>query len=143
MNSKQNEPQPSAQAGQSREAGRVAGEVGVLHSSVDLWDSITHGEPREGTCVDATKRRNGVVTAGHAGYQRQQSPESSTPASAGRRKPIGKRHSESRVRENRMHGLMRGGSWRTLAFGLSIRQLLPTLLLCRGAGEQPLLNKPG
>jgi len=171
MNSKQNELQPPAQAGESREAGRVAGEpsgggsretdwpeaspvggaprgsakhpLGVLHSSVDLWDSITHGERREGTCVDATKRRDGVVTAGHAGYQRQQSPESSTPASAGRRKPIGKRHSESRVRENRMHGLMRGGSWRTLAFGLSIRQLLPTLLLCRGAGEQPLLNKPG
>ncbi len=48
MNSKQNEPQPSAQAGKSREAGRVAGEVGVLRSSVDLWESITHGEPREG-----------------------------------------------------------------------------------------------
>ena len=48
MNSKQNEPQPSAQAGKSREAGRVAGEVGVLCSSVDLWESITHGEPREG-----------------------------------------------------------------------------------------------
>jgi hypothetical protein len=43
-----------------------------------------------------------VVTAGNPGYQRQKSPESSTRAPAGRRKPIGERHSESRVRENRM-----------------------------------------
>ena len=109
MNSKQNEAQPWVQAGWSREALRVAGEVGVLHRSVDLWESITHGERREGTCVDATKRSDGVVTAGSPGYQRQEPPETSTPASARRRKPTGKRHSESRVRENRMHGLMRGG----------------------------------
>src|SRR5205085_10210643 len=128
MNSKQNELQPPGQAGRSRKAGWVAGEVGVLHSSVDLWDSITHGEPREGTCVDATKRSDGVVTAGFPGYQRQKSPESSTRALARRRKPIGERRSESRVRENRMHGLMRGGSRRTLAFSLSTRRLPPTLL---------------
>ena len=126
MNSKQNEPQPSAQAGWSREAGRVAGEVGVLHSSVDLWESITHGERREGTCVDARKRSDGVVTAGHVGYQRQKSPEASTPAPAARRKPTGKRHLESRVRENRTHGLMRGGS--RPACGLATRRLPPTLL---------------
>jgi RNA-directed DNA polymerase len=59
MNSKQNETQPSAQAGWSREAERVAGEVGVLHSSVDLWESRTHGEPREGTCSKARKRSAG------------------------------------------------------------------------------------
>jgi len=59
MNSKQNEPQPPAQAGQSREAGRVAGEVGVRRSSVDLWDSTTHGEPRAGTCSNACKRSEG------------------------------------------------------------------------------------
>ncbi len=130
MNSKQNEPQPSAQAGWSREAGRVAGEVGVLHSSVDLWENITHGEPREGTCVDATKRSDGVVTAGNPGYTRQQSPGASTPALAGRRKPIGKRHSESRVRENRMHGLMRGGSRTRTAklYAALRRRLSPTLL---------------
>ena len=71
MNSKQSDAQRGAQAGWSREALRVAGEVGVLHSSVDLWESITHGERREGTCVDATKRSDGVVTAGDPGYQRQ------------------------------------------------------------------------
>jgi RNA-directed DNA polymerase len=59
MNSKQNEAQPSAQAGKSREADRVAGEVGVARSSVDLWDSITHGEPRGGTCSNAMKRSEG------------------------------------------------------------------------------------
>jgi RNA-directed DNA polymerase len=59
MNSKQNELQPSAQAGWSRKAGRVVGEVGVLHSSVDLWESTTHGEPREGTCSTAQKRSAG------------------------------------------------------------------------------------
>jgi hypothetical protein len=88
---------------------RAGAGVGVLHRSVDLWDTTTHREPREGTCVDATKRSDGVGTAGNPGYQRQKSPGSSTQASAGRRKPIGKRHSESRVRENRLHGLMRGG----------------------------------
>ena len=35
--------------------------------------------------------------------------------------------SESRVRENRLHGLMRGGSETVIGFGLSIRPLLPTL----------------
>ena len=127
MNSKQNEVQPGAQAGLSREALRVAGEVGVLHSSVDLWESITHGEPREGTCVDATKRSDGVVTAGNPGYQRQKSPGPSTRALAGRPKPIGERHSESRVRENCMHGLTRGGSsdghW-PLAFQSVVSRLL-------------------
>ena len=127
MNSKQNEAQPEAQAGWSREALRVAGEVGVLHSSVEPWDTITHGEPREGTCVDATKRSDGVVTAGNPGYKRQKSPGPSTRTLAGRRKPIGERHSESRVRENCMHGLMRGGSadghW-PLAFQSVVSRLL-------------------
>jgi hypothetical protein len=31
--------QPKAQAGRNREAEGVAGEVGVLHSNVDLWES--------------------------------------------------------------------------------------------------------
>lgn len=59
MNSQQNESQPPAQAGAPREAGRVAGEVGVTRSSVDLWESTTHGEPRGGTCSNALKRSEG------------------------------------------------------------------------------------
>jgi Retron-type reverse transcriptase len=37
----------------------ASGEVGVLHSSVDLWDSKTHGERREDTRLDAEERRVG------------------------------------------------------------------------------------
>jgi RNA-directed DNA polymerase len=59
MSSKQNESQPPAQAANPREAGRVAGEVGVTRSSVDLWDITTHGEPRGGTCSNASKRSEG------------------------------------------------------------------------------------
>jgi len=50
--------QPAAQAC-SREAVRVGGEVGVLRSSVDLWESITHEERREGTYPNAKKRSKG------------------------------------------------------------------------------------
>lgn len=100
--------QPAAQA-QRREAGRVTGEVGVLHSSVDLWESKTHGEPREGTCVDARKRSDGVAMAGKPDRNTEKPSGTSPLAAAVRRKPIGERHSESRVRENRMPGLMRGG----------------------------------
>ena len=54
-------------SGINREAGRQARTgVGHLHSSVDLWDSITHGERREGTCLNATKRSKGVCGDGSA-----------------------------------------------------------------------------
>ncbi len=60
------ETSPRASKGATAHASRPAGEmeqalggVGVLHSSVDLWESITHGEPREGTCIEATRRREG------------------------------------------------------------------------------------
>ncbi len=59
MNSKQNDLQPPGQVGGSRKAGWVAGEVGVLRSSVDLWDSITPGERREGTYPNALRRSEG------------------------------------------------------------------------------------
>ena len=41
------------------EMGQALGGVGVLHSSVDLWESITHRKQREGTCIEATRRREG------------------------------------------------------------------------------------
>jgi hypothetical protein len=108
MSAEESAAQPKAQA-QRRKAARVTGEVGVLQSSVDLWESKTRGEPREGTCVDATKRSDGVVMAGKPDRKTEISSGASTLAAAVRRKPTGERHSESRVRENRMHGLMRGG----------------------------------
>ncbi len=39
--------------------GMAAREVGVLDSSVDPWESTTHGEPREDTCSRTQKRREG------------------------------------------------------------------------------------
>ena len=129
MSSQQNEPQPSAQAGQSREAGRMAGEVGVARSSVDLWESITHGEPRGGTCVDAVKGSAGVVMAGKPDSNTAKPPKPSTPAPTEGRKPPGERHSESRVRENRTHGLMRGGKQPVISsLSFSTRRFPPTLL---------------
>ena len=59
MSNSEKSAQPRAQAGGTREACRVVGEVGVLHSSVDLWESRTYGEPREGTCPNAQKRSEG------------------------------------------------------------------------------------
>ncbi len=51
-----------ATARASRSAGKteqaLAG-VGVLHSSVDLWASRTPRKPREGTCIEATRRGEG------------------------------------------------------------------------------------
>ena len=129
MNSQQNEPQPPAQAGQSREADRVAGEVGVPRSSVDLWDIITHGERRGGTCADAVKRNDGVVMAGPPDRNTAKPPEFSTPALTVRRKPIGERHSESRVRENRLHGLMRGGKPKRTQPRACLRGRFPPTLL--------------
>jgi hypothetical protein len=40
-------------------AAGAGAEVGVLHSSVDLWDTTTHGEPREGTYPNALRRSEG------------------------------------------------------------------------------------
>lgn len=58
MSRQQKDAQPAAQAG-DRKAGRVKEAVGVLHSSVDLWESITHEERREGTYPHAAKRSKG------------------------------------------------------------------------------------
>lgn len=58
MSRQEKNAQPPAQAG-SREAARVGGEVGVLRSSVDLWDRITHEERREGTYPNARRRSKG------------------------------------------------------------------------------------
>ena len=52
-------PQPTAQAGSPGEAARAAGEVGVLHSSVNPGETKTPGEPREGTYAHAHQRSAG------------------------------------------------------------------------------------
>lgn len=58
--------QPSVQAGRTGEAESAAAEVGVLHSSVDLFaldagfrEPLRQAGRRQGTCLDASKRSKG------------------------------------------------------------------------------------
>jgi hypothetical protein len=51
--------QPSAQAGKSSEAQRIAGEVGVPHSSVDLHYFKRCREPKGGHLLNARRRSEG------------------------------------------------------------------------------------
>ena len=64
--------QPSAQAGRTSQAGGVAGEVGVPHSSVDLHYFKRCKEPRGDTC---STRRGEAKDAGMAGATRIATPE--------------------------------------------------------------------
>ena len=50
----------SLSAGKS---GRAGAEVGAAGSSVDLWDTITHGERSGSACIQATKRSEGLAMA--------------------------------------------------------------------------------
>ena len=117
MSRQQKDAQPAAQAG-DREAGRVKGEVGVLRSSIDLWASITREERREGTYPHAAKRSKGrgdgsrelpapnKVRELQVALCRKAKAE---PFEVTPKAPAEDGDPESRVRENRMHGLMRGG----------------------------------
>src|SRR5690349_19917732 len=102
--------QPAAQAG-LREAARVRGEVGVLHSSVDLRDTITRRERREGAYPNAQRRSKGQ---GDGSAEELPAPDKvrELQITLCRRTESKAEEwdSESRVRENRMHGLMRGGA---------------------------------
>ena len=64
--------QPPAQAGRTSQAGGVAGEVGVPHSSVDLLYFKRSREPRGDTC---STRRGEAKDAGMAGATRIATPD--------------------------------------------------------------------
>lgn len=106
--------QRETQAGWSRETSAVAGEVGVLGRSVDLWESTTLGERSEGTCSNA-RRRSGGCGDGPAGLtapNQVRELQITLCRKATVATPKAKRkkwNSESRLRENRLHDLMRGG----------------------------------
>jgi hypothetical protein len=93
-------------------AAGAGAEVGGLRSSVDVRE--TRKERRETACVDVLKRSDGVVTAGKPATSARQTPGISTRTTAVRRKPSGERHPESRMRENRPSGLMRGGKQKVI-----------------------------
>ena len=64
--------QPAAQTGRTSQAGGVAGEVGVPHSSVDLLYFQRSREPRGDTC---SMRRGEAKDAGMAGETRIETPD--------------------------------------------------------------------
>ena len=107
-------------------------EVGGVRSSVDpapdLWFGQPTGERRDATCSAGTKRREGRGD----GPQGLQAPKTvrDLQINLERRAPqsaLREWNSESRMRENRLSGLMRGGEQTVIGFSLSIRRSLPTL----------------
>ena len=116
--------QPVVQGGEPTEPTQAAGVVGVPRSSVDPSESITDGERRRGTWVRVKETRNG--TGDGQGNLDKNSAKVSGAArftvTAGA-SPSVEVPSESRMRENRPSGLMRGGARRSLALRLSTRPL--------------------
>ena len=122
-------------------AGAARAGVGVLHSSEEVL--VTGMERRRGGCADAngaarTRRWPERDSNTHDARIGIGSSKSAIDALTDERKESDKQHSESRMREIRTSGLMRGRPERSLASGLSFRQVLPTLLNRRLA--QPLHN---
>jgi len=117
--------QPAVQAGSSGKAAGVGLEVGVLNSSEET--SVMGVERRRGTCPGVSRGtwpmasqedtpRGRKVPNADFGYGRNAKAE---------------RGLESRIREIRPSGLMRGRSLAVIGICLSTRRLRPTLL--RGA----------
>ena len=105
-----------ARGGNPTEPAWAAGVVGVLRSSDDLSESKTDGERRRGTWVRVKGNRNGIGD-GRGNPDKNSANVSgaarftmTTGASLGVEAP-----SDSRMRENRPSGLMRGGARRSLA----------------------------
>jgi len=121
--------QPAGQGGNPTEPAKAAGVVGVLRSSVDPSESRTDGERRRGTWVRVKGHGNGT------GDGQGDLDKNSTKVSGAARftvtagaSPAVEAPSESRMRENRPSGLMRGGARRSLASGLFNPSAPPTLL---------------
>lgn len=108
--------QPAGPGGDPTESAKAAGVVGVPRSSDDLPDSKTGGERRRGAWVRVKGTRNGtgdgqgdldINSANVSGAARFTVMAGASPAVEA--------PSESRMRENRPSGLMRGGARRSLA----------------------------
>ena len=131
-----------ASAATPREAGRAVAGVGDLHSSVDPADRTTAGERREGTCPHASQSSEGPDDGWSDELWIKTSPKvrklqrvlyRKAKAEPTPLKPIRKNgDSESRMRENRLSGLTRGGEFpeelTTTVGSILIGNSLPTLL---------------
>ena len=118
---------PAGQDGNPIKTAGAAGEVGVPRSSDDMPESITGGERRRGTWVRVTGHGEG--SGDGRGNPDRNSKEDSGAARvtvAGGASPSVEEPSESRMRENRPSGLMRGGARRSLALRLSTSPLRPS-----------------
>jgi hypothetical protein len=116
--------QPAGQGGEPTEPARAVGGVGVLRSRDDPPDSKTGGERRRGTWVRVIQHSTGSGD-GRDNLDRNSRQESGTvkvTVTVGA-SPTVEEPSESRMRENRLSGLMRGGARRSLASCLSTRPL--------------------
>ena len=90
-------------------AARAVAGVGVLHSSVDLRDTTTRGEPREGTYPNAMRRSEGSGDGSTGAISAHNDSAASIHAMSQSESDAQEWDSESRMRENRLSGLMRGG----------------------------------
>ncbi len=119
-------PTASASPATPGKAGRAVAEVGGLRSSVEVWES--QRERRETTCSKVWEEDEGRGDGPLAGYQRR--------AKFGRipqrtASPCDDWNSESRMRENRPSGLMRGG--KTTVIGSASQSVSSRLLYTEGA----------
>ena len=119
-----NEPQGTTPgtSGQVHKARQVHTEVGDLHSSVDPSDIITDGEPREGTCPNASRRSEGygdgpalreykhhnISKASNGALSASKRDSSIAKLSMILRNQTEEWDPVSRMRENRSYGLTRG-----------------------------------
>ena len=114
---------PAGGTSRKGEAVQIGGGVGVRGSSDDPQKSISCGERSAGTCSRVQERGNSRVMACASKIKTPTEAKTFNPSLYRATKvkakgQTGKGNSESRVRENRLHGLMRGGSYLKIGYDI-------------------------